>query len=82
MAQAAALELKHREMLWSIKTFGSPPVFNAAAADMYNNLIVSDASQRYVYGNDSVPGMIPVGEGSDYVFVNTGVVGPLVAQTS
>lgn len=72
--------VQYDEMLWSVKTFGSPPVFNSASAAMFDRLIVSDASQRYIFEEDSVPGMIPVGEGSDYVFVNTGIVSRFLAQ--
>lgn len=49
---------------------GSPPVFNPATAAVFNNLFETDASQRTVANDDSVPTMLPLGMGEmNYTFV-------------
>ncbi|KAK9898158.1 hypothetical protein P389DRAFT_166473 [Cystobasidium minutum MCA 4210] len=81
--QVAALDLKVRGFLFSAQSFGSPPVFNVAAARRWDDLFVSDASQRTVANRDAVPAKIPyhnkynITDGtvsnSSYAFVNTGI---------
>lgn len=80
--QVAALELKSRGLLFSAQSFGSPPVFNVAAANRWDHLFHSDASQRTVSNRDAVPAKIPYHNkrmpdgtlsNSSYAFVNTGI---------
>lgn len=46
--QVAALDLKSRGLLFSAHSFGSPPVFNQAAANRWDALFEGDATQRTV----------------------------------
>ncbi|KAI5480233.1 protein of lipase, class 3 family [Pseudohyphozyma bogoriensis] len=73
VSQIAAMSLKYRTFAYSSMTFGAPPVFNAAAANAYNELFPAEDSQRSVSHNDSAPASIPIGGNSSYTFVNTGV---------
>lgn len=50
-------------------SFGSPPVFNAAAVQIYNSRIQGEGSVRTVANRDSWPRFIPQSE--DFRFVNT-----------
>ncbi|KAL8286789.1 hypothetical protein RQP46_004317 [Phenoliferia psychrophenolica] len=75
IAQVAALDLKYRGFAYSCQSFGAPPVFNNATAAVYNSLFTGDSSQRTVANNDSIPTTIPVGDGSEYTFVETGIYG-------
>ena len=46
IAQVAALDLKYRGFTYSCQTFGSPPVFNQATADVYNSLFTGWVGSR------------------------------------
>ncbi|KAI5480234.1 protein of lipase, class 3 family [Pseudohyphozyma bogoriensis] len=73
VAQVASFSLKYRTLSYSCMTFGSPAVFNDAAAAAYNELFPAEDSQRTISHDDIVPSQIYVDSNSNYTFVNTGV---------
>ena len=64
VAQVAALDLGWRGLSHWSHSHGSPRVFNAASANLYNSLYEGQAGQRCVANNDSLPTVIP--ESDDY----------------
>ncbi|KAH8921854.1 hypothetical protein BT69DRAFT_1351315 [Atractiella rhizophila] len=73
--QVAAIELKAKGLLFSSHSFGSPPVFNRAAAARWDALFEGDSTQRAVANDDSIPASIPLAEADEdgYAFVSTGI---------